>query len=156
LARIVLLDAGPLGLLVVPGEHGPGGEARRWVAELITSGVSVLLPDVVRYEVCRELKRRQATAKLARLKLAVQNIARAEHTIEAWDRAEDFWAMVRMNRLPTAPDDSLDGDCLLAGIAATVGSPGDEVVVATMNMAHLNRFPGIDAREWRNVRCAGL
>jgi predicted nucleic acid-binding protein len=151
-ARTVLLDSGPLGLLTVPGDHGPGGEARRWFADLLASGATILVADVVAFEVRRELKRRKATAKLARLAMFLQDVGRAEHSAEVWVRAEDLWALVRQDRLPTAPDEALDGDCLLAATAAALGAEGDQVEVATMNVRHFDRFPGVAAREWRSIR----
>jgi hypothetical protein len=47
---------------------------------------------------------------------------------------------------------ALDGDAILAGQAAIVGFPGDEVIIATTNVHHLGRFPGIDARPWQSIR----
>jgi hypothetical protein len=37
---------------------------------------------------------------------------------------------------------------LLAGQAALAGQHDDTVTIATTNLAHLNRFPGIDAGTW--------
>lgn len=42
-------------------------------------------------------------------------------------------------------------DAILAGVAATIGSPGNPVVIATTNVGHLSRFPGIDARPWEQI-----
>ena len=50
----------------------------------------------------------------------------------------------RKSALPTL-------DAILAGCAATVGRPGDEVIIASSNVRHLSRFPGIDAREWTSI-----
>jgi predicted nucleic acid-binding protein len=152
LRHIVLLDSGPVGLLAVPGEHGAGGEARRWLGDLLASGATILVADVVAFEVRRELKRRKATAKLARLELALLGVGRAEHTAAAWVRAEDLWALVRQDRLPTAPDEALDGDCLLGATVAALGAEDDQVEIATMNVRHFDRFPGVVAREWREIR----
>jgi hypothetical protein len=44
-----------------------------------------------------------------------------------------------------------NADTILAGCAATVGRPGDEVIIVSSNVRHLSRFPGIDAREWTSI-----
>ena len=40
---------------------------------------------------------------------------------------------------------------ILAGVAATIGSPGNPVVIATTNVGHLSRFPGIDSGPWEQI-----
>jgi predicted nucleic acid-binding protein len=54
--------------------------------------------------------------------------------------------------MPTAGPESQDADAILAAVAATIGTEGDEVVIATTNPRHFGRFPGVLAREWRQVR----
>jgi len=36
-------------------------------------------------------------------------------------------------------------------MAATIGQPGDSVMVATSKVRHLSRFPGVDARPWESI-----
>ncbi len=79
------------------------------------------------------------------------NLAYDPITTPIMDRAAEFWADVRRRGLPTAADQSLDADAILAAQAALIGGPGDTVTVATSNPAHLGRFPGIDARDWRSI-----
>ena len=66
-------------------------------------------------------------------------------------KAAEFWAQVRRQGLPTAGDQSLDGDAILAAQASLIGSAGDSVTVATGNVTHLTRFSGIDARDWTTI-----
>ena len=54
-------------------------------------------------------------------------------------------------RVEAAGPDALDADAILAGVAATIGAPGDEVVIATTNVRHLSRFAGVDARVWAEI-----
>jgi hypothetical protein len=61
-------------------------------------------------------------------------------------KAAEFWAILRQSGVPTSSSDALDADAILAGQAALAGQPGDSVTIATTNLAHLNRFPGVDAR----------
>jgi predicted nucleic acid-binding protein len=152
MARIVLLDAGPLGLLALKDRHGPGSECQRWLASLAVTGADVRVPDVSLYEVRRELIRRGAKSKLDHLEDILGGLALAPVTSEAWRRAEEFWAHVRRAGQATAPDDDLDGDAILAGVAATASSATDEVLIATTNARHFGRFPGVVARDWRSIR----
>ena len=67
-------------------------------------------------------------------------------------KAAEFWAFLRQLGIPTASPDALDADAILAGQAALAGRPGDTVTIATTNLAHLNRFPGIDAQTWDQIQ----
>jgi hypothetical protein len=67
------------------------------------------------------------------------------------DLAAEFWAHLRKQGLPTAGPWSLDADAILAAQAMTAGEAGDHVTIATVNVRHLNRFPGIDARDWSTI-----
>jgi len=66
-------------------------------------------------------------------------------TIDAIVKVAEFWAFLRQAGLPTASPDAFDADAILAGQAALAGQPGDTVTIAMTNLAHLIRFPGIDA-----------
>jgi hypothetical protein len=51
--------------------------------------------------------------------------------------------------LPTASQDALDADVILAACAATIGQPGGQILVATQNVGHLT--PYSDARLWTTI-----
>jgi predicted nucleic acid-binding protein len=148
-ARIVLLDAGPLGLLCTPPGVHAADQCRAWLQALAAAGVDVLVPAVADYEVRRELIRAGAAAKLQALDglgLPILELVRA-----TWLRAAEFWALVRRQGLPTAAAPALDADCLIAAGAAVLASGGDAVTVATTNVGHLGRFPAVDARPWATI-----
>ncbi len=69
-------------------------------------------------------------------------------TIGAIIKAAEFWAFLRQSGIPTVWPDALDADAILAGRAALAGRPADTVAIATTNVPHLNRFPGVDAQTW--------
>ena len=73
-------------------------------------------------------------------------------TSDAIIKAAEFWALLRQTGVPTAAPDALDADAILVGQAALAGQPGDTVTIATTNLARLNRFPGIDAQTWDQIR----
>jgi len=66
-----------------------------------------------------------------------------------WRQAALFWADARQLGVPTASPDALDADVILAACAATIGQPGDQVLVATQNVGHLARY--CDDRLWTTI-----
>ena len=149
--EIVLLDSGPLGL----ASGRPGSPARDrcrlWIDGLLARGVEVVVPEVADYEVRRELVRVDAYPSLQRLDelLTVGGLSYAPVTTAEWRHAASFWADARARGLPTASQDALDADVILAACATTIGQPGDQVIVATMNVGHLARY--CDARLWTSI-----
>jgi hypothetical protein len=150
-ARFVLLDSGPLGLATGPPGTPEVDRCRFWLLHLEFSAVRVVIPAIADFEVRREWLRIGATAKLRRLDSLRGRFGHNSISNVALDRAAAFWAHVRQAGLPTAGDEHLDADAILAGQAGTIGTPGDVVTIATMNLRHLTRFPGIDAREWSTI-----
>jgi hypothetical protein len=45
--------------------------------------------------------------------------------------------------------DALDADVILAACAASIGQPGDQIIVASLNVGHLARY--CDARLWTTI-----
>jgi predicted nucleic acid-binding protein len=115
------------------------------------TGALVLIPEIVDYEVRRELMRVGATAGLRRLDALLGRFTLVPLARPALVRAAELWAQVRKVGLPTADPHALDADAILAGQALTAASPGDIVFVATTNVRHLGRFPGIDAWPWTTI-----
>ena len=67
MSRVILLDAGPLGL-VTKRRGVPEAEAcRAWVARCLRQEAHILVPAIAYYEVCRELERMRNTTGLARV-----------------------------------------------------------------------------------------
>jgi toxin FitB len=149
--RYVPLDAGVIGLLCSSPNLPDVMACLTWLGKMDQAGIIVVIPDVTLYEVRRELVRLGALVKLARLEALRDSLGVATVTHEAWIKAADFWAIVRKAGMPTAHPHALDGDAILAGVAATIGATGDKVTIATDNVGHLTRFPGIEARDWRLI-----
>jgi predicted nucleic acid-binding protein len=149
--RFALLDAGPLGLACCDPKQPAAGRCLAWLGGLKAAGYVILVPAISDYEVRRELIRAGASAKLRRLSSLRARLSWLDISAEALIRAAEFWAHLKRAGLPTAGDESLDGDAILAGMAVTTGQPGDSVIVATSNVRHLARFSGVDARQWETV-----
>lgn len=108
MSQVVLLDAGPLGLVLL--------RARK------TAGVERLdaLAGLLEYLPITTAVMRQAAA---------------------------FWATARQQGQPTAGDQTIDGDMILAAQGITLGTVG--FVIATTNVGHLSRF--VTARLWQAI-----
>jgi predicted nucleic acid-binding protein len=157
MARLILLDSGPLGLIVrAPAPSSPQvGRCLGWVQTIRATGAIVIIPEISYYELRRELHRIRAVGSLRRLEYALNRGSGFRHLTLSTDaiiKAAEFGAFLRQSGLPTASPDALDADAILAGQAAFAGQPGDTVTVATTNLAHSNRFPRIDAQTWDQIR----
>jgi predicted nucleic acid-binding protein len=149
MSLIVLLDTGPLGLVINP-RGGPDAEqCNVWMMSLLSTGAQVIVPEIADYEVRRELLRANKTPGVQRLDELKTTIDYLPLTTETMLKAAEFWAETRQKGRPTADDKALDGDVILAAQAALMPDNGDDVIVATTNVRHLERF--VTAREWQAI-----
>ena len=144
MTEIVLLDAGPLGMISHPR---PSSEIAAWLARMVASGVLVIIPEIADYEVRRELLRAGRTKGVDRLDQLKNSLGFLPITTEAMLRAAQLWAEVRRRGRPTAHDRTLDADVILAGQTTTLH--GNNITVATTNVRHLNRL--VRARHWQKI-----
>ncbi len=144
--RVVLLDAGPLGLATNPRRSSKALECTRWLQSLITRGVRVVIPEIADYEVRRELLRANKVQGVAKLNSLADLLEYLPLTTKAMRRAAHFWADARQQGQPTAGDKTIDADVILAAQAVTVGAPA---VIATTNVGHLSRF--VSAELWQEL-----
>jgi predicted nucleic acid-binding protein len=144
---IVLLDAGPLGLLSNPNRQGQTIACLQWLQTLVAAHRRVLVPEITDYEVRRELLRANKPKSVGRLDLLAQQLEYLALTTAAMRRAAELWAQARQQGQPTAGDNTIDGDMILIGQALTLGVP--DVVIATTNIGHLSRF--VPAELWQNI-----
>jgi predicted nucleic acid-binding protein len=151
MARILLLDSTPPALLCRRHGHIRGDACQRWLDAIKLAGLVVVVPEIADYEVRRELIRAGARTGLGRLDSLAAASVYDPITTPIMREAAEFWADLRRRGLPTAGDEGLDADAILAAHAALIGNPGDTVTVATGNLRHLARFPGIDARDWPSI-----
>jgi predicted nucleic acid-binding protein len=149
--NLVVLDAGPLGLASKRPGKPDVDHCLDWMRELVAIGHTVAVPEIARYEVRRELVRVGATAGLIRLDRLQAKLLYLPLDSEVMDQACSMWAHVRNAGLPTAQNESLDGDAILAAQAWVATRGTKRVIIATTNVAHLARFPGIDARNWSDI-----
>jgi predicted nucleic acid-binding protein len=145
-SAVVVLDAGPLGLLTNPNNNPPAVACRAWLAALQAAGRRVALPEIADYEVRRELIRIQSHAALANLDGFGTHLDYLPLTTNAMRLAADLWAHARTIGQQTAADPALDCDVILAAQALSLKT---QVIVATTNPTHLTRF--VNADLWSNI-----
>lgn len=150
MSRFVLLDSGPLGLITNPVRTPQVLACNTWLDELLARGVQVALPEIIDYELRRELLRARKNTGLRRLDYFAKKLVYLPLTTETMRLAAQFWARMRQVGMPTATDDALDGDVILAAQAMMLHSLGEDVVVATMNVRHLARLA--PAEHWDKIR----
>ncbi len=141
---IVLLDAGPLGMLSNPNASVANRECYRWMESLIVKGIQVCVPEITDFEVRRELLRANKLQGVARLDTVKNNVRYLPITTAVMLKAADLWAQARRSGLPTADPKALDCDVILASQALEVNG-----IVATDNVGHLGRF--VEAKTWRDI-----
>jgi predicted nucleic acid-binding protein len=142
----VVLNAGPLGDLCNPRPAPAGLACQQWAAALRAAGRRVIVPEITDYEIRRELIRAGRKRSLALLDGLAARFEYLPLDTAMMRRAAELWAQARQQGRPTAGDQSLDADAILAAQALSLGVP---VIVATANVAHLSRF--VPADVWQNI-----
>lgn len=147
MSKVVLLDAGPLGMVTHPRKNP---EVKMWLQQLLRRGIAVMVPEIADYEVRRELLRagkKKGVERLDALKIAIGYVPL---TTEAMLKAAEFWAEARRQGRPTADNKALDGDVILAAQAVTMKIQEDEAIIATTNVGHLAQF--VEAKNWQEIK----
>ena len=147
---IILLDAGPLGMVTNPKGSPETESCKTWFQDLVYRGQEFVIPEIADYEVRRELIRADKQHGLARLESLRQLVGYAPITTTAMLKAAEFWAIARREGRPTAADASLDADVILAAQAFVLSEQIEETVVATTNTRHLEMFTPTKA--WREIK----
>jgi predicted nucleic acid-binding protein len=145
--RAVVLDTGPLGLLTAPPRRPEARACSVWLADLVGAGVRVVLPEIADYELRRELIRAQKQASVQRLDALAQAVEYVAITTAVMRRGAELWAQARQKGQPTAADNTIDADIILAAQAIELGA--SEFVIATTNVGHLSRF--VPAKGWHDI-----
>jgi predicted nucleic acid-binding protein len=124
---------------------------QKWLALRAGEGVEIVIPEIVDYELRRELIRADKKASVSRLDTLVRHpsVTFLPLNSAAMILTAQLWADVRRQGKPTAPDDDLDVDVILSAQALIHCGPAKQLVVATGNVGHLSRF--VPADSWQNI-----
>lgn len=149
MSKLILLDAGPLGVISNPNQSHAVLTCRQWAHKQQKLGHLIVVPEIADYEVRRELLRADKFNGIQRLDLVKSTFAYLPITTRAMLKAAGFWAQVRKAGKQTADNLALDADVILAAQAAILIEEGAEVVVATANPRHLSLF--VPATNWQSI-----
>lgn len=152
MSRVIVLDAGPLGILTNPNAPAQTVALLQWSRDLLSTGHRLVVPAIADYEVRRELERAGKVDSL--VLLDAFNTAQPNRYLALTDSAlrlgAKLWAQARnQGTLPADPKE-LNGDVLIAAQALDTGTPPADFVVATVNVGHLSLF--VPADLWANIR----
>ena len=160
-ARTIILDSGPLGLITNPNPAPQNIACADWLKTLLSAGTRVVIPEIVDYEIRRELLRANKQRGLQSLDTICRTCPiclecrrlsqRGLQSLDTICRTLDFcslnsqsmrlaaqlWADARQQGQPTANDDTIDIDVILAAQALCLGV---DFVIATTNVKHLQQF----------------
>ena len=95
MAEVVLLDAGPLGMLAHPR---PSRAIADWLGRLVVAGIQVLNPEIADYEVRRELLLTGSAKGVRRLDELKTALDYLPITTDEMLRAAEFWAATSVSR----------------------------------------------------------
>lgn len=147
---LIFLDSGLLGLVLQKTGYPQADACRAWLKRHLAAGGQVVVPEIVDYEIRRELLRLKKARAIAKLDTFSSAPGRyLPLTTAAMRLAAELWARARQRGQPTADPHALDVDVILAVQALIVGSPAGSFVVATTNVGHLSQF--VSAKLWSSV-----
>jgi len=137
----LLLDSGVLGQLCHPKAR-ESQPTFRWIQGILATGrAEVLVPEIADYELRRELLRLDLRDRDARSpRVARLDVIAGRHRLLALGSrtmrtAATLWAEARLRGKPTAPEDAIDVDAILAAQAREIGG-----TVVTENARHLEQW----------------
>ncbi|MEH1855289.1 MAG: PIN domain-containing protein [Nostoc sp.] len=149
MSRAVLLDTHPLSQVTHPKVNP---KVQQWLRSLGETETVIRVPEIADYELRRELLRQGKQKSIDRLNKLSQ-ICLIPLTPETMRKAAELWAWVRNQGQPTASNESLDGDVILAAQAILQLKSFDQVIVVTTNLKHISRFEseGICVVDWQQT-----
>jgi predicted nucleic acid-binding protein len=147
--RHILLDSAPLSALCLPAKNPSLVAITQWSLDCLAAGHHLYIPEVIDYELRRELVRAGKTKSIAALDGLKTLFDYLPITTPAMLRAADLWALSRLSGIPTGDPKKLDIDVILAAQALTLPVLPADIIVATSNVGHLSRF--VPADLWTNI-----
>ena len=146
----VFLDSAPLGLVTLRARKSAEGDnCRAWLEALVSKGIRVYIPEIINYEVRRELLRANKQEGIRRLNTLTRVAEYLPVTTQALRLAAGMWADARQRGIITSHPKALDVDVILCAQALSLGIAPDTYVIATSNVSHLQHFA--PAQEWEKI-----
>lgn len=149
MTKAILVDSTPLGQITHPKVKP---EIREWLEKINQQNINLLIPEIVDYELRRQLLLNNRFKSIARLDALIKNrlvLINRETILKACE----LWAWIRQQGLPTADSNNIDGDVILSAQAILQKQFYQEVTIVTENVKHLSRFCvyGIIVEKWSEI-----
>jgi len=149
MSRFVFLDSGPLGLLTNPHPTRHVLDCLAWLQNLLAVGCKVVIPEIIDYELRRELLLGDKQRALHRLQSLHSTLDYLPVDTLVFQRAAELWSKTRKRGLALADSKAIDIDVILAAQAIGVADAGHDVIVATTNVKHLSIL--VKAEAWHLI-----
>ena len=149
--KFIILDSTPLGLLTQRMGVSDADACRQWLEMKTAQGIRVVVPEIVDYELRRELVRSVKTTSILRLDRFIfhSRVTFLPITTAAMKLAATLWAKARQQGTPTADPHALDVDVILSAQVLASGIQTADFVVATSNISHVSLF--VPAKAWSDI-----
>ena len=145
----ILLDSSPLSLLSQPAQTPEVVLITAWAANCLATGHHLYLPEVIDYEIRRELVRAKKTAGISKLNAFKGTLRYLPLTTDTMLLAADLWARSGQSGKPTGDPKKIDIDIILSAQALSLRVPVSDIIIATTNVGHLSLF--VPADLWSNI-----
>lgn len=145
----IILDSYPLSLASAPVRNPDASALTNWTEDCLAAGHEIYIPEVIDYELRRELLRAGKTNSVRKLDGLKAILRFLPISTPAMLLAATLWSQSRQSGLPTGDPKKLDIDVILAAQALTLGVPAGDLIVATSNVSHIARF--VPADLWSNI-----
>ena len=150
MARIIVLDAGPLGDACRKRGDADVERLTLWLLQAMANGAIVAVPEIADYEVRRGLLWAGADDGVRRLDLLRYDLRHyIPITTTAMRKAAELWAAARRKGIGTSDEKKIDADVILAAQALDFTGLSDSLTDATYNARHLSRY--VDAHHWEDI-----
>jgi predicted nucleic acid-binding protein len=120
-----------------------------WAIGCLSNGNEIYVPEIIHYEILRELIRANKADGIRRLNSLKTMFQYLPINTAAMDLAAELWAKSRQSGLATGDPKKLDIDVILAAQALTMGISSQDLIIATANPKHLSRF--VPAANWVDI-----
>ncbi len=150
MARIIVLDSGPLGDACRRRGSPEVEKLTGWWVQARANGAILAIPEMADYEVRRGLLWDGSTGGIRRLDQLRNDLGHyIPITTAAMRKAAELWADARRRGIGTADDQAIDADVIVAAQALLFTGLTDTLVVATRNARHLSRY--VNAQHWEDI-----
>lgn len=146
----IILDSYPLSLASAPARNPDAVALTDWTEDCLSAGHEIYIPEVIDYELRRELLRAGKTNSVRKLDGLKAILRFLPISSPAMLLAATLWSQSRQSGLPTGDPKKLDIDVILAAQALTLGVPAGDLIVAASNISHIARF--VTADLWNNIK----